>query len=378
MRILISTSSSGSSYVFSIDLAKSLQEMGVEVFLAVTGVQLNERQKKELKPLNYAYAEYKQHWMDDPWFDLLEAGQWLLKIKTKFKPDLVHLNSMTFGTLPWNIPVITVIHSCVLNRYKALHKNQPPRKWEKFKQMARASLRVSDAVIAPTQSMLSAAEAIYGPFKSSQVIPYGRSEYTFRSSVKKNYIFSNGKLNDDAQNLKLILEAAPKIDFPIYIADSQGHMNVKNLPENVFLIGPLHGKKLCDWLSSASVYVLPAKYEPFGYSFVDAALSKCALIGGNITSLREIWGNAMNYVENKNELVTAVNRLMENMDERYLLGQKAYETALENYTLIKMVRKYYQLYRRLMTVKPADISRLRENMNFRKFNMPQNKKSSIP
>lgn len=378
MRILLSTSSSGSSYVFSVDLAKRLQQMGVEVFLAVTGVHLNDRQKKELEPYNFAYAEYKEYWMENPWSDLLEAEQWLMKIKTKFKPDLVHLNSMMLGTLPWGVPVVSVIHSCVFNRYKALHNNQPSRKWEKYKRMARKSLRASDAVIAPTQYMLSAAEDVYGPFKSSRVIPHGRCAYTFRSSVKKNYIFSNGKLNDNANNLKLILEAAPEIDYPIYIADSQGHMNVKNLPENVFLIGPVHGKKLCDWLSSASVYVLPAKFEPFGYSFVDAALSKCALIGGNIPSLHEIWGNAMNYVENKNELVTAVNRLMDNIEERYLLGQKAYETALENYTLIKMVRRYYQLYRQMMTVRPFDISRLRENTNFRKFSMTQNKKSSIP
>lgn len=370
MRILISTSSSGSSYIFSIDLAKSLQNLGVEIFLAITGIPLNDRQKKELAPFNHAYAGYKQQWMENPWSNLLEAGQWLMKIKKQFKPDVVHLNSMTFGTLPWNVPVVSVIHSCMLERSKALHNNQPPRQWKKYKQMARASLRASDAVVAPGQSTLSAAAAIYGPFKSSRTIPQGRCAYTFRSGVKKSYIFSNGKLNDDAHNLKLLLEAAPEIDYPIYIADSQGHMNNKNLPENVFLTGPLYGKKLRDWMSSASIYVLPAKYEPFGYSLVDAALSKCALIGGNITSFRENWGKAMHYVENKDELVKTVNRLMENKDDLYLCGQQAYETALENFTLIKMARHYYQLYRQILTVKPEIRDRLSEKRKFLKKIQP--------
>ena len=33
-------------------------------------------------------------------------------------------------------------------------------------------------------------------------------------------------------------------------------------------------------LSAASVYVLPAKYEPFGLSVLEAALSGCALVLG--------------------------------------------------------------------------------------------------
>jgi glycosyltransferase involved in cell wall biosynthesis len=239
--------------------------------------------------------------------------------------------------------------------------------------LAQAGLRESDTVIAPSQSTLTSAEAVYGPFKSSMVIPQGRNAYTFRSGVKKKYIFSTGRINDDAHNLKIILEAAPEIDYPIYIADSQGHMGKKNLPENVFLIGPVQGKKLSDWMSSASVYVLPARYEPFGYSFVDAALSKCALVGGNIATFHENWGKAMLYVDNKNELIKTVNRLMENRDDLYLYGQQAYETALENYTLIKMARRYYQLYHRMLSVKDISVKHLREKHKFLKTQKIQDK-----
>ena len=355
MRILIHTSSTGSSYVFTVDLAKSLQNLGVQIFLAVTGVPLNDRQIKELEQFDYAFSGYKQNWIENPWSDMLEARQWLMKIKKQFKPDIVHLNSLTFGTFPWNIPVVSVIHSCMFDRSKAIYNNKPPRHWEKYKSLAQASLRASDAVIAPSKSALNSADVIYGPFKSSRVIPPGRCTYTFRSGVKKRYIFTNGKINDDGHDLKLVLEAAPKIDYPIYIADNQGHMNVKKLPENVFLIGPLYGEKLCNWMGSASLFVLPAKYEPFGYSFVDAALSKCALIGRDIPSLREIWSDSMNYIKSKDDLISKVNYLMQNNEEIYLYGQKAYEAALENYTLIKMTRHFYQLYQRILSHEHADL-----------------------
>jgi glycogen(starch) synthase len=41
---------------------------------------------------------------------------------------------------------------------------------------------------------------------------------------------------------------------------------------------------------------LPARYEPFGLSVLEAALSGCALVLGDIASLREVWGGAACYV----------------------------------------------------------------------------------
>ena len=34
---------------------------------------------------------------------------------------------------------------------------------------------------------------------------------------------------------------------------------------------------------------LPARYEPFGLSILEAALSGCALVLGDLPSLRELW-----------------------------------------------------------------------------------------
>ena len=59
---------------------------------------------------------------------------------------------------------------------------------------------------------------------------------------------------------------------------------------------PRTGGALARKMAEASIYALPARYEPFGLSALEAALSGCALVLGDIPSLREIWGPAAIYV----------------------------------------------------------------------------------
>jgi glycosyltransferase involved in cell wall biosynthesis len=53
---------------------------------------------------------------------------------------------------------------------------------------------------------------------------------------------------------------------------------------------------LAAWAARAAIYALPARYEPFGLSIVEAALAGCALVIGDLDTLREIWGDAAAYV----------------------------------------------------------------------------------
>jgi glycogen(starch) synthase len=48
---------------------------------------------------------------------------------------------------------------------------------------------------------------------------------------------------------------------------------------------------MADAFARAAIYCLPARYEPFGLSALEAALSGCALVLGDIPSLREVWGD---------------------------------------------------------------------------------------
>ena len=67
------------------------------------------------------------------------------------------------------------------------------------------------------------------------------------------------------------------------------------------MLGPLAADELADWYGRAAIYALPARYEPFGLSALEAALSGCALVLSDIPSLREIWEDAAFFVSPNDE-----------------------------------------------------------------------------
>jgi glycosyltransferase involved in cell wall biosynthesis len=71
-------------------------------------------------------------------------------------------------------------------------------------------------------------------------------------------------------------------------------------------------------LARASIYVHPARYEPFGLAILDAALAGCALVLGDIPSLRELWHDAAIFVptEDAARLSRELTALIENGDRR--------------------------------------------------------------
>src|SRR5947208_13534633 len=82
---------------------------------------------------------------------------------------------------------------------------------------------------------------------------------------------------------------------------------------------------MAHWLGRASIYALPARYEPFGLSALEAALSGCALVLGDIPSLREYWDGAAFFCdpENPESLRSALLELIGCDSRRRKLAQAA-------------------------------------------------------
>ena len=75
--------------------------------------------------------------------------------------------------------------------------------------------------------------------------------------------------------------------------------------------------------------MLPARYEPFGLSVLEAALSGCALVLGDIASLREVWQDAALYVppDDAGALTAALARLIAEPELRHSLATSARKRA---------------------------------------------------
>jgi glycosyltransferase involved in cell wall biosynthesis len=99
------------------------------------------------------------------------------------------------------------------------------------------------------------------------------------------------------------------------------------------------------WLSRAAIYALPARYEPFGLSVLEAALRGCALALGDIDSLRENWDGAAAFVDpaDPDALAAAINGLIADPARRIRQANLARERSLA-LTPGRMGEAYYSLY----------------------------------
>jgi glycosyltransferase involved in cell wall biosynthesis len=95
---------------------------------------------------------------------------------------------------------------------------------------------------------------------------------------------------------------------------------------------------------------MPARYEPFGLSILEAGLSECALVLGDIPSLREGWEGAAVFVapEDREGLRAAIGRLIDHPAQRAELGRRARERGRE-FTAARMVDGYRRLYEGLLS-----------------------------
>ena len=95
----------------------------------------------------------------------------------------------------------------------------------------------------------------------------------------------------------------------------------------------------------ASIYALPARYEPFGLSILEAALSGCALVLGDIPSLRENWADAAILVppDQPAELRDAISHVIHSGAGRAEFTTRAQVRARE-FTSQRMASEYLRAY----------------------------------
>ena len=104
---------------------------------------------------------------------------------------------------------------------------------------------------------------------------------------------------------------------------------------------------MAGWLGRAAIFALPARYEPFGLAVLEAAMSECALVLGDIPSLRELWQDAALFADPDDDegLEAALRRLIDDPALRRALGAAAAHRA-RRFSMTDMTEKYLAVYRR--------------------------------
>ena len=113
--------------------------------------------------------------------------------------------------------------------------------------------------------------------------------------------------------------------------------------------GRLPPSGIAERLAEAAIYALPARYEPFGLSALEAGLSGCALVLGDIPSLREVWADAALYADpdNPDALRGTILRLISDISLRHEMADRALARA-QTYTLKRMAQGYFSAYQTLL------------------------------
>jgi glycogen(starch) synthase len=352
MRLLMTTDTIGGVWTYSLELARALRPLSVEIILATMGQAATDDQRAEARGipnLTLLESTYKLEWMPNPWDDVQRAGQWLLDLEQQFQPDIIHLSGYAHAAFPFHAPILLVGHSCVLSWWEAVKKGESPPYFSDYRLQVSEGLHSADIVIAPTQAMLTALERHYGSLPRTRVIHNGRDPRCFASTQKEHIILTAGRLWDEAKNVAAVDTIAPRLPWTVYMAGENNHPVAGSMQQhNLRRLGQLSQSEMAQWFSRTMIYALPARYEPFGLTALEAALCGCALVLGDIESLREIWADAATFVppDDLDALSSALHRFCTRPALRNAMAAKARERAAR-YTANRMANEYFQVYQEL-------------------------------
>jgi glycogen synthase len=331
VRVLIVADVIGGVRTFTAELARQLAADGDEVHLALIGPPAAWAPVPGVATCEV--ADLRLEWMEDPWDDVAATAEWVEGLIERVRPDVVHMN--TFAPVGGEVPVVLTAHSCVLSWWRAVHGVEAPPSWERYRHLRRAALARADLVVAPTAAMLRELPPLGQP---ALVIPGARRVAPAVPGERERLVVTVGRLWDAAKNVAAVAAVASRMPARVVAIGAGG-------ADGLEATGELDEAGVLGWLRRAAVFAEPARYEPFGLSALEAALCGCALVLGDIPSLREVWGEAAAFVppDDPDALVAAVGRLLRD-PRRRRVAVSAAATRASRYTPRLVAGAYRSAY----------------------------------
>lgn len=365
MHVLMTTDAVGGVFNHTLTLARALGELEIDVSIVVLGPGPTADQRAQLEalqPLAVHELGLELEWMEDPWEDLARAEASLLVIEDELRPDVIHAGSYFCGRIEFAAPVVVVAHSCVYSWWHGVFGCDPPREWHDYRETVREGLAGADAVVAPSHTMLGELHRHYGATPRRSLTILNGAELDQRLAHKESFVLAAGRMWDPAKNLEALMAVAQELPRPVLIAgelpappaedgfqDDRSEPGAEPAESNVRLLGRLASGELARLRRRAPVFAAPVRYEPFGLSILEAAGDRCALVLGDIPSLRETWDGCAEFIapEDHEALLAKLASLLTEPERAERLGRDARARA-ERLTPAAMAQAYAGLYRELI------------------------------
>jgi len=366
VHVLVTGDTLSGSWAYTRELVTGLVTRGVRVTLVSFGeIPLPEQTAwmDHLHGLEYRPTAFRLEWMQEAEQDFPESSAFLVTLVRELRPDLLHFNQFCYGNLPVNVPRVVMAHGDVITRSYALH-DRPPRpaaslSW--YRQTVLDGITGADCIVAPSQWMLDRISACYARPNRGEVIYPGRNPIFFNPYVSKDdCVLSVGRLVDAGKQVFLLTQQPHPMPVCIVGADQtvplpripiRADVKVATEQTSVAIRGPQTDAQLRLLYSKAAIYAATSRYEPLGMPALDAAFSRCAIVANDIPSFREIWGEAALYFRANNAASLAENlrRLAGDRSLRRAYAELAYNRARERFTTKRMIDRYLELYRGLLS-----------------------------
>lgn len=224
-------------------------------------------------------------------------------------PQMLHVNLC--NTTPFGVtPGITCVHDIMYkvnpSHYKTL-RNKVSRLWHTLQYGY--IMRHESAITTVSRFSESEIERVYPASRGKvYVVPDAWQHVNdyeedpdiwskFPDLKSGEYYFSMATLARN-KNGKWILEAARKTPQSIFaIAGKHYDMDYSDVPENVRFLGYVTDSEACSLIKGCKAFLFPSIYEGFGLPPLEALALGADVISSNTTSLPEVLGTSVRYVD---------------------------------------------------------------------------------
>ena len=309
-RLLLTTDAVGGVWRYSVDLARGLSELGVEVVLAVLGPAANDRQREEVRDigrLSLVQTGLPLDWTAENRAALDAAAERLAGLAALVGTRSVHLHAPALvGSARWPVPVVAVCHSCVGTWWRAMRAGAPPEDFAWRIAAAGEGLRRAAAVIAPSAAQAEAMRAVYGPL-DVLTVHNGLPQSAPAPGSRPRAVLAAGRLWDEAKGLAVVDAVAAGVRAPVRAAGAIAGPGGNRVSfGNIELLGTLDAQEMERAYAGASVFVSMAQYEPFGLAVLEAARAGLRLVLSDIPTFRELWDGVAIFVKGPEALAAAL------------------------------------------------------------------------
>src|SRR5512144_1890020 len=124
MHVLITTDTVNGNWAYTRELVSGLITRGLRVTLvSFGGIPLPEQTTwmDRLHGLEYHPTAFRLDWMQEGEQDFHAAQEYLCSVAHDTRPDLLHLNQLSFGALPVETPRLVVAHGDIITWWLTVH-----------------------------------------------------------------------------------------------------------------------------------------------------------------------------------------------------------------------------------------------------------------